>query len=648
MNPESVNNSAIAKAMRAVVAGGCSIIPIDARTKRPATEHLPRERDGKPTWKPFQEAIVHPHDLDGWCASDLGAYAVVCGEVSGGLIILDFDVPRLYDAWRQAAGELASNVVVQQTGGGGYQAAFRCDYPGANDKLAWIEDDAQDSGRTIGIETRGEGGYAVAPPSLHPTGQRYRVIQGSFASIPKLPQAHADALVDAARKLCECPFTRQQKAAVAEAAKKRVAARKVKQVGTSVIDTFNERYDVVQMLEKNGYRRIGTRMIRPNAENTSEPGVQLFASEKNGRLVSYHWSTNDPLNDGHAHDAFSVFCHFAHGGDVSKAVRAAALELGLDKPKAEEPRKREPGDDDDKEVPPSASIELKGYFGDIHSGKVYAVPWKYPLLSKLTNALLPGTTTCVIGDPGVGKTFLILDNILFWHSGGYRPAVYFIEKNRRFHIQRLLAQLEGNGRYCDDFDWIKENPATFHAAMQKHAAFIDEIGECFHSSDGKRVTMESIRDWIVKMAETGHRVIVVDPITAAFAGEKRWEKDDDFMLGCEATMNAHNASLIVINHSKKGNRQGQATMHDQALGAAFQRFADCNLWIAKPKKPRRVNVMTPCGPNAGEFPIFFQIHKARNAKGTGAEIAFTFGAGLTFAEQGLVTGEAKDTDGDVP
>lgn len=51
---------------------------------------------------------------------------------------------------------------------------------------------------------------------------------------------------------------------------------------------------------------------------------------EDGRCYSHHAS--DPLNDGHAHDAFSVFCILAHGGNVTAAVKAAAESLGLPLP----------------------------------------------------------------------------------------------------------------------------------------------------------------------------------------------------------------------------------------------------------------------------------------------------------------------------
>jgi len=46
-------------------------------------------------------------------------------------------------------------------------------------------------------------------------------------------------------------------------------------------------------------------------------------------VLSHH--ANDPLNDGHYHDAFSAFCILEHGSDVKVAVKAAASDLGIER-----------------------------------------------------------------------------------------------------------------------------------------------------------------------------------------------------------------------------------------------------------------------------------------------------------------------------
>jgi hypothetical protein len=81
------------------------------------------------------------------------------------------------------------------------------------------------------------------------------------------------------------------------------------------------------MLEQHGYvKGRGGRYIRPGGRSES-------VSVEDGK--SCHFSTNDPLNDGKVrsgigvHDSFDVYCHFVHGGDIAKAVRAASEEMGI-------------------------------------------------------------------------------------------------------------------------------------------------------------------------------------------------------------------------------------------------------------------------------------------------------------------------------
>ena len=114
--------------------------------------------------------------------------ALICGQVSsGGLETLDFDnkipdkVTCAYKAFadivRRERPELFSNLVINSTPSGGYHIRYICTevaIPG-NKKLAEAKHQAHGKTETITlIETRGEGGYAVAPPT-----PGYELIQGS-------------------------------------------------------------------------------------------------------------------------------------------------------------------------------------------------------------------------------------------------------------------------------------------------------------------------------------------------------------------------------------------------------------------------------------------------------------------------------------
>lgn len=90
----------------------------------------------------------------------------------------------------------------------------------------------------------------------------------------------------------------------------------------SPIELFNAAYDMASLLDSFGYKRVGKKYIHPNS-SSGAAGVTLL---DDGRSYYSHHSS-DRLNDGHKHDAFDVWCHWAHGGDFNAAVKAAANDL---------------------------------------------------------------------------------------------------------------------------------------------------------------------------------------------------------------------------------------------------------------------------------------------------------------------------------
>lgn len=92
--------------------------------------------------------------------------------------------------------------------------------------------------------------------------------------------------------------------------------------GSSVIDAFNERYGIVEMLERQGYTLHGDRMVKPGGKNAT---VAIYEDDNQ----SYHHGGEDPLHNSHRHDPFSVYSYYEHGGDNAKAVKAAAELLGM-------------------------------------------------------------------------------------------------------------------------------------------------------------------------------------------------------------------------------------------------------------------------------------------------------------------------------
>ena len=86
--------------------------------------------------------------------------------------------------------------------------------------------------------------------------------------------------------------------------------------GNSIIEAFNSRVSVTEMLEASGYIRKGHKFLSPSS-TSGLPGVSIL---EDGKAYSHH--ADDPLNTGHAHDAFSIFATIYHNGNATSAAAA--------------------------------------------------------------------------------------------------------------------------------------------------------------------------------------------------------------------------------------------------------------------------------------------------------------------------------------
>src|SRR5579863_8445332 len=97
--------------------------------RRTGLSIIPVGQDKKPlcTWKQYQQRAMDEKKLRYYLTKPAATgLAAICGQVSGNLLILDFDVPRFYEIWRKEVGMLVDGLPVQKTGEG-YQVALRCD-----------------------------------------------------------------------------------------------------------------------------------------------------------------------------------------------------------------------------------------------------------------------------------------------------------------------------------------------------------------------------------------------------------------------------------------------------------------------------------------------------------------------------------------
>ncbi len=158
---------------RAFLDAGICIIPLVCDgSKKPAV-----------FWTPFKDQLPKTGQLDHWCRSVVG-FAVVCGEVSGGLEVLDFDddADETYSAWREITDDVSCRLPVVETPSNGYHVYYRCTEITGNKKIAWGE-----SGK-VRIESRGQHGYVVSTfsrPEVH--SRNYPYVQVAGPVLPEIP-----------------------------------------------------------------------------------------------------------------------------------------------------------------------------------------------------------------------------------------------------------------------------------------------------------------------------------------------------------------------------------------------------------------------------------------------------------------------------
>lgn len=152
---------------------GFSVIPVGV-DKRPLVD-----------WKEFQTRFPTEEELERWFSSDNVNIAIVTGPISG-IVVLDIDGFEGEKSLKENALFLPPTPCVKT--GRGFHYYF--EYQDGVKNLVR---------RYPGIDLRGEGGYVLAPPSLHSSGVRYEWIidlKQGFAKLPDWVFKREDKRVD--------------------------------------------------------------------------------------------------------------------------------------------------------------------------------------------------------------------------------------------------------------------------------------------------------------------------------------------------------------------------------------------------------------------------------------------------------------------
>jgi len=261
-----------------------SIIPLKPRSKKPAIEE----------WKPFQERRPTEKEIEEWFKDTNNNIGIICGSVSDNLTVIDFDNMEIHDKWYEVIDKKYPDIrdVVLNTWnvktGRGRHIYFRI-----NEDKNKFKDRFRNKPKLIaGVDIKGEGGYVVAPPSIHPSGKRYDFLIGpNDIDIVIIDSETFNKILESIRAI------EVQEERVEQKKKKRVIANRelTKEQISSIIEVLKPYYKegyrdaiiytLIGALIKNGYSYESARGL------VEAITTVLNDEEKDHRLylVDYHY-----------------------------------------------------------------------------------------------------------------------------------------------------------------------------------------------------------------------------------------------------------------------------------------------------------------------------------------------------------------------
>lgn len=138
---------------------GLAVFPLIPRDKRPLTANG------------FKDATTDVEKVEYWWNIHPDAnIGIATGRPSGGIVVVDMDIDDDEDKdgylsftkWVNENYLILPETWLSITGRGGYHMIFKSSFS-VKSRIGWLD----------AVDVRSDGGYIVAPPSIHPNGRRY-------------------------------------------------------------------------------------------------------------------------------------------------------------------------------------------------------------------------------------------------------------------------------------------------------------------------------------------------------------------------------------------------------------------------------------------------------------------------------------------
>lgn len=282
---------------------------------------IPAKRDKTPalgSWRPYQSKQMTQQEI--YKNFPAEAVAIITGYMN--LEVIDVDIkhdktgnlwPELWSLINDNLPDIAPGLVIASTQSGGKHIYYRCQEAAGNLKLA-----TNSENETL-IETRGKGGYVIAPPS-----PGYCFDNGcSLENIPGITPEHRETLLAVCRsfnKVDEVPSEPPQPTA------KGKNNNPVKYEGLSPFEDYDSRGDITGLLERHGWQKVKEQGDRIHFLRPGETTAKTSANFHIGKNRFYCFTTSSQFEAGKGYSPTAVFALLECNNDLSDASRRLCAE----------------------------------------------------------------------------------------------------------------------------------------------------------------------------------------------------------------------------------------------------------------------------------------------------------------------------------
>lgn len=305
----------IATVRLAIDNGFCVIPPREDGTKAPDA----------PSWKQYQSRRPTKEELNAWYVPGRHGVGLVCGEISGGLELFEFEADAitlgldakwaemLRDSGEHELCDLLLSGYTERSAAGGLHILYRCPVTKTEKLASTVEH------KTL-IETKGEGGYVIVAPSggpVHPLGGEWAILNGSLATVPTITPEQRTTILRIARLLDQTPVD------ITDGWRR--APSRQDGLGPSAFDLYRNDVRIndvtVELLEEHGWKRCGQ---SGDTVYLTRPGKDGGVSATVGHVgpgVTTVFTTSTPL-EARTYSPADLYAQIEHSGNYGEAARA--------------------------------------------------------------------------------------------------------------------------------------------------------------------------------------------------------------------------------------------------------------------------------------------------------------------------------------